>query len=38
MQFAMKDGSATSEQFFHRRAAERPMSTITNVCGLVGNE
>ena len=24
MQFAMKDGSATSEQFFDRRAAERP--------------
>jgi len=35
----MKDGSATSEQLFHQRAAERlQISTITNVCGLVGNE
>jgi len=39
MQFAMKDGSATSQQLFHQRAAERlAIRTITKVRGLVGNE
>jgi len=39
MQVAMKDGSATSEQLFHLRAAEGlRIRTITKVGGLVGNE
>jgi len=39
MQVAMKDGSATSEQLFHLRAAVGLwIRTITKVRGLVGNE